>query len=239
MKKLSSLFTMVSVVFFSFGASAIGSSGEESYCSSIYPDVNSTTTGCKHIGFMRKQNIMHGYLNGNFGTLDNLTRGQFAKVVVDAFQLNLDNYQTQSFPDVPNTHIFYKHINTLKELGIVSGFRDGLFRPDDTITRAMAMKLIVKSAQLKNASLFPETDIDINAVFPDVPNSHSLAPYIARVYSVNDSKIEDGGRIIGGYVDGRFAPDDPIIRYQIAIVLTRSMKYSEIQKVECDNYFCE
>jgi hypothetical protein len=57
------------------------------------------------------------------------------------FQVSLDR-----FSDVPYGHRNYAHINALVELGIINGYSDSTFRPNNTLTRAQAAIMIVRAA---------------------------------------------------------------------------------------------
>ena len=69
------------------------------------------------------------------------TRGQYATFVVKAKGLILIKPATPSFLDVQKTHSFYEYIETAKAAGLVAGYTDGTFKPDQTIfaTEACAM----------------------------------------------------------------------------------------------------
>lgn len=49
---------------------------------------------------------------------------------------------TTRFPDVPKTHPQYDHIENLAKLGIIKGYTDGNFRPNEPITRAHVCQII-------------------------------------------------------------------------------------------------
>lgn len=53
--------------------------------------------------------------------------------------------ETIMFKDVPKTDYAYNHIKKLKDYGIINGYTDGTFRPDDMITRR-EMAIIVSNA---------------------------------------------------------------------------------------------
>lgn len=56
-----------------------------------------------------------------------------------------ENNKMGVFKDVPETDYAYKHIKKLKDYGIVNGYSDGTFCPDDTITRR-EMAIIIANA---------------------------------------------------------------------------------------------
>lgn len=74
-----------------------------------------------------------------------VTRGDFAMLA--AKLVNLDNYTPQVtnniFIDVPTDNECFKSIQTLKELGIISGSGNGLFEPYEPITLEAASKILI------------------------------------------------------------------------------------------------
>lgn len=78
-----------------------------------------------------------------------------------------------SFKDIPETHAVYDAAEYLKEKGIIGGYEDGTFRPDQAVNRAEAIKIIV--AQIaKQEDLAKET----SSVFQDVPGDAWYLPYV-------------------------------------------------------------
>ena len=78
-------------------------------------------------------------LKGN----ESITRGGAASVLVKYGALEINTNGGPHFPDVPTTHPFYSAIETLVNASIWSGYSDGTFRPDSSVNKAEAAKLIV------------------------------------------------------------------------------------------------
>lgn len=100
-----------------------------------FSDVPVTHADAKYIAFAKDKSILGGYDNGKFGPNDNLTREQYAKMTVLAFELPLVNPTTASFSDVKSTMWSYKYVETAKSYGIITGYSDGTFRPAKNIQR--------------------------------------------------------------------------------------------------------
>lgn len=100
-----------------------------------------------------------------------------------------------SFSDVPPNHPYATAIAFLKDKNIVSG-NNGQFSPDTTITRAELLKMVFGAA---NIALVTSGQNG----FSDIDPSSWEAPY------ANTAKAN---RIIGGYSDGTFRPNNPITR---------------------------
>ena len=97
--------------------------------------------------------------------------------------------QEVTFSDLPKEHFAYEAVMYLQGEGIISGYDDGTFRPEASVNRAEALKLIVapliteeQLAEAKNAQ----------TVFGDVANDAWFKPYVelARVAGIIDGPPE-------------------------------------------------
>jgi hypothetical protein len=78
-----------------------------------------------------------------------------------------------SFTDLPSTHTFYANIRCLACRGIISGYVDGTFRPDNLVTRGQLAKIVSNAANFTEP---PGTQI-----FQDVPVGHAFYEWINRL----------------------------------------------------------
>ena len=101
----------------------------------------------------------------------------------------------ENFPDVLESHINSFAIQTLKDAGIVSGYGDGAFRPDQDVTRAEAVAIMLKAVGI--------TAVKTSAPLPfsDVPSDAWFFPMIQKGVAMGKLK---------GYPDKTFRPDNPI-----------------------------
>lgn len=90
--------------------------------------------------------IMTGYPDGSFGEKNPLTRAQFAKIVVvmTGNEEEARSKMTEVFTDVDSSHWAIGYINEAAELGIITGYPDGSFCPEENITYAQAITVIVR-----------------------------------------------------------------------------------------------
>jgi hypothetical protein len=77
------------------------------------------------------------------------------------------------FTDVPQGHTFYAEIRCLACRGIVSGYADGKFRPDNLVTRSQLAKIVSNAAGL-NDNPGPQ-------IFQDVPPDNPFYEWINRL----------------------------------------------------------
>ncbi|MGG1292664.1 S-layer homology domain-containing protein [Bacillus smithii] len=107
------------------------------------------------------------------------------------------------FRDVPKSSYAYSAIVELAERGVVSGYSDGTFHPNETVTRGQFAGMIARAFNLPKGS----------SHFKDVPKSKALYEEI--------SKAADAGIIKG--TGGNFYPDRPVTRADMAVMLDRAM----------------
>jgi len=78
-----------------------------------------------------------------------------------------------SFSDVPQDHTFYVNVRCLACKGIISGYADGTFRPDNLVTRGQLAKIV------SNAAGF--TEAPGAQIFQDVAPDHTFYEWINRL----------------------------------------------------------
>ncbi|RJS60688.1 InlB B-repeat-containing protein [Bacillus sp. PK3_68] len=166
---------------------------------------------------------IHGFKDGTFRPDETVTRAQTAAMLVR----NLDKTYngTSSYTDTKGSFAF-KEIEMAREAGIIFGFKDGTFRPEQPITRAqmaaIASRWVDQMCKKEtDSTLCHPTKPAIN--FKDVPADHWAAKAIGHA-----SKIG----IINGFSNGFFKPEQPITRAQIVIMLNRLFKRGPLHEVK-------
>ncbi len=105
-------------------------------------------------------------------------------------------------PDIQN-HWAEKQISDWVERGYISGYPDGSFRPENSITRAEFITM-VNSSFGKNATS--------QVSFPDVSGGDWFAAEVAKALAAG---------YISGYDDGAFRPNESIKRMEAAVIITK------------------
>nr|WP_325249652.1 S-layer homology domain-containing protein [uncultured Oscillibacter sp.] len=112
---------------------------------------------------LRLMGVMDGFSDGNFRPNGQLTRAQFCKMVVCALNAEdeLGLYRTVTvYPDVKPSHWAAAYINMAsKGKKAISGFSDGKFYPDRTVTLGQAATILLRVLGYK--------DENIGGVWPD------------------------------------------------------------------------
>ncbi len=123
------------------------------------------------------------------------------------------------FNDMQESHWAYGAVKALKEKGVISGYADGSFAPDRTVTREEFVKMIVTAFSLENA--------DAKSHFYDVFDDDWFYPYISAAF-------EKG--IINGNDKGLFGVKADITRQDAAAICARVMKDAGISSEAVREY---
>ena len=94
-------------------------------------------------------------------------------------------------------HDYEDTIALLTEAGVISGYPDGTYRPDQTVNRVEFLKIVV-------GSTFDDIDTeatDDTCGFSDTVSGQWYIPYLCRA-------LEEG--IVQGYPDGTFKPEQTV-----------------------------
>ncbi len=119
-----------------------------------------------------------------------------------------------SFPDVDASASYSNAVETLTALGVINGDDNGLFNPDNQVTRAEFTKMAVEALGEGEPATAQTT-----SQFADAANTtiHWAAGYIAQ-------GVSDG--FINGYDDTTFGPDDQVTYAQACKMLVAAIGYT-------------
>ncbi len=143
-------------------------------------DVNSGTNYYNGIMWAYDEGIIQGYGDGSFGPDNCVRRAELVKMILE-YIVEGNIGTTGSFPyfnDVNTNDWFYKYVREAMNRGIIQGYSDGSFRPNNCVNRAEAMKIAVES-------MFPNEYLDSSAgsifydnkFITDIPVGSWYAPY--------------------------------------------------------------
>ena len=154
--------------------------------------------------------LMQGYGNGIFGPNDTLSRAMLVQILY-----NLENRPAVSgesvFSDVAHSAWYADAVNWAAANGIVEGFGNGQYGPEDDITREQLAAILYRYAQYKNYDVSVGEDTNIL--------SYSDAPEVSE-YAVPAMQWACGAGIMEGYGDV-LDPTGNATRAQAATMLMR------------------
>ena len=167
------------------------------------PHVPSLETD-KHI------NYIIGYDDGLVHPEGNLTRAQtaaiFYRLLTDAALVEM--WSTEPcFSDVPETSWYFMYVATLTNGGILTGYPDGTFLPNQAITRAEFATIVARFDDRLG-------QIETTATFPDI-QGRWFQEYIEFAATCG---------YVHGYPDGTFRPDEYITRAEAATLINHCLE---------------
>ena len=148
-----------------------------------------------------------GYPDGTFRPENNITRAEMA-VIFWRLLTNSDknNAVSGKFSDVAIDEWYAQAVNCLAKIGILTGYENGSFLPEQPITRAEFAAVIER---------FSNISADASNPFPDISSDYWAVGEIISDYAK--------GWLVG-YPDGTFRPDNNIIRAEAVTIVNRMLE---------------
>ncbi len=162
MKKI--FISLVSVLLFSSVAHASMATLllEEIGDHQFFSDVPLDHPNYLSIGWMSDEGNIDGYEDGTFKPNGQVNRAELAKMLVGPVE-NPDQYKN-CFPDVTDQW-FAPYVCYAKEMGWLSGYPDGTYKPANKVNRAEALKLILNSSMPQDRWPTP-TEMENQLAYP-------------------------------------------------------------------------
>lgn len=191
-----------------------------------FSDVPSTKHFAEAVNHLAERNIIGGYPDGTFKPGESITRGQAAAIIAKLTKLDTTTVTNPGFKDVSTANGYYKAIAALSEKGVINGYGDGRFGPNDNITRGQMASILIKAFELP---LYEEPwNPDSTNSFKDLhyKNSHRAGVY--SLYQLN---------LTTGTTPTTYSPNAPVTRGQAAKLLKASEKVkAEIKVLHPEDY---
>ena len=139
------------------------------------------------------------------------SKKSFARVLLLAIAINLLTFTAYAsgfpdvFPSTPNSEaILY-----LQDHGIINGYSDGTFKPDQSVNRAELLKIIIEGSKIN-------LDVTTTTPFKDIDYTQWYAPYVEKAYSSG---------WINGYNDGTFKPTQTITKVEALKIIGKAQNW--------------
>ena len=145
---------------------------------------------------------INGYGDGMFGPEYYMTRAQAATILYNLMVSKEKGPYDASFSDVSEGNWYYDAVMTLASYKVISGYPDGTFGPDQSVSRAEFVTMLVR--------IFGTEEGDTS--FSDVPADSWAAPYVYAAAAKG---------WVQGYGDGTFCPYNGITRAEAVVVVNR------------------
>ncbi|MDO5725721.1 MAG: S-layer homology domain-containing protein [Tissierellia bacterium] len=159
-----------------------------------------------------------GYDDGTFGPERSITRAEVAAILSRIIAQREVEYKPNDFPDVKPKEWYVPYISHLVEIGVMKGYDDGTFKPDQSITRAEFASLLVRYKNLEEMGPNKFTDLDDNYWAAKDIRKATLAGYVT------------------GYPEGDFKPLKNVTRAEAATMMNRVLnRYPDLEFIDANN----
>lgn len=146
-----------------------------------------------------------GYPDGSFRPNNAVTRAEFSMMIDRVFSPSEGSSQPKVFKDL-TTHWAKEGILHLTELGVIQGYADGTFKPDQYLSRAEAVELVGRIVELKNFTATKVPFQDIN-----------------RSWNQENIKLAFAAGLIEGRSADQFVPEGMVTRAEATAILIRML----------------
>lgn len=144
---------------------------------------------------------IQGYDSNLFKPDNRITRAEMA-MILSRIANKPATGSSSDYADVKQDHWSYHAIDQVSRMGLMQGYADGTFRPDQPITRAEMAAL---------AARFAISTAGTGAGFTDT----------LGLWAEEAIKTAQGAGYLNGYADGTFGPANPLTRAEAVTVINR------------------
>ncbi len=161
-----------------------------------FPDVPNGYWAACDIDKLAMNDVVVGYPDGMFKPNKNISRAEFATMLVKGFNLDCDMHRTSMFKDVPTSNWANPAIAKAVDENLMTGYPNGKFEPAKNVTRAEALTTIAKGmtcdidqckadeilskyadgASVPNWARIPVAKSLSNGALKDSPNPNMIMP---------------------------------------------------------------
>lgn len=154
-----------------------------------------------------------GYEDGTFRADNDMTRAEaaaiFARLISESKNEAISG--KASFKDIDKNEWYAKEVGYLESYGIIKGYEDNTFRPDDKVTRAELVTMAVRFYDIANEVKLDSTSAATK--YKDVAKSY---------WAVKEISFAKDIGWLNGYADGTFKGDNNITRAEAVTVVNRA-----------------
>ncbi len=168
-----------------------------------FSDLSNAKWYSRHMMYLNIRSILLGYDSGEIRPDQHVKRSEAAAMVGRALGLDKTQRSTR-FSDVGSSNHASGYIESAAEKGILNGFKDGTFRPDQPVTRAEMAILISKAYSLPDTQSVAFSDVNTN-----------VTGYQA-IYNLAAAGITEG------FKDGTFRPYGKMLRSTYSVFLAKA-----------------
>jgi uncharacterized lipoprotein YddW (UPF0748 family) len=166
------------------------------------------------INALAQRRILNGYLDGTFRPDNPVSRGEFAAMIGAIINLPVKR-EYIAFKDIPDNYWARNAIRRIYETGVMAGYPDQTFRPNDRVSRADVLVVMINALGI--ASQFsPELVGKLAQIYEDAANIPS--------YAINSIAIASGNGLVVNYPNIKLLnPQSGATRGDVAVMMYQAL----------------
>lgn len=173
------------------------------------------------INDMGSRMVVTGIGNNNYNPSSDITRAEFAAIIVRALGLD-PGTGNNSFSDVASKNWYCEYTKTAASYGLILGYNDSSFRPNDKITREQAMAILTRAMEITNLDASVETS-EISSLLSAYTDASKISGY-----AKNSAAICLTAGIVNGTSSTSIDPKDYVTRAEVAAMMQRLLQKSDL-----------
>ena len=181
-------------------------------------DLGSYAWAADAINALADDGIIKGTSENTFSPAANITRADFAILLVRAFELASES--EENFADVSSSDYFAKELAVARNTGLVNGIGDNKFAPRNNISRQDMMVIVYRAMQKIAPEKLVKAELVDETALSKTYNDYALiADYAKEAVSVLSQMQLVNGK------SGRVAPTDNTTRAEVAVLIKRILDF--------------
>jgi hypothetical protein len=161
------------------------------------------------IEMLATEEVVSGLGDGTFGPERLVSRAEFAKMLVLGLNLPVDPSDRPTYIDVAAIPEWARpYVAAATRFGLMNGFEDGSFRPEDTVTRVQEAVSVARGLRMRGFK-------------PTEPPVEFIDQAEIPAWANEDVQLSARAGIVTGYSDGRFHPARQATRAESAVIIKR------------------
>ena len=130
-----------------------------------FTDIKPQTYDAIVTNYLYQKGIITGYADGSFGLQKTINRIEATAMLVRSIKKEPMSTTYEKFIDTDASAWYAKSLQTAKEQGVIQGYADGSFKPENNVSRAELMKMLSKSWGLPANTEHTFTDVETNSYY--------------------------------------------------------------------------
>ncbi|MGY4688458.1 S-layer homology domain-containing protein [Salibacterium sp. K-3] len=206
------LASSVSAAVVASAAAAVPADVQQADAAESFSDVSNDYWASESIQRLADEGIINGYPDGTYGPGEEINRGQVAELLVNAFDLEVNQDAETSYDDLTDESYYTPFAEAVTEAGYITGRQDGTqFAAGMDLSREQMATILVRAFDLE-----AKEDSDAEVADLDEANaSHQENIEILAQYEITSTE------------NNMFRPKETVNRAQFATFLDRALEVQE------------